>query len=55
MNSGEVTTSAQDAVNQLGEAMKACFWAGVDPVDACQEMYKRLEAEVITEKKEEGK
>jgi len=49
--SGEVTTSQEYATNQLGEAMKACFWAGIDPVDACQEMYKRLEAEVTEEMK----
>ena len=49
--SGEITTSQEDATNRLGEAMKACFWAGVDPLDACQEMYKRVAAEVAEEMK----
>jgi hypothetical protein len=51
--SGEVTTSRDEAVARLGEAMKACFWAGVDPADSCQEMHKRLEAEVLEEMKAE--
>lgn len=49
----QITTSAMDAVAKLEQAMKACFWAGVDPADSMQEMYKRVEADVVAEMKSE--
>ena len=45
----EAQEKQDDAVIALGEAMKVCFRAGVDPADALQEMYKQIDEEVMGE------